>query len=744
MRIVLAVSEQNPKHATTCARLVDQGHTVIPVWCGQPSQHPTTRLNWAHPTPPTASWGLLRLAHQLPVYEWLRILTTLTELPSEPTITARLGAWWPAGNIEKLVPETGVGMAKRPSNGIRPDGQFPNWDDYAHHSGVLTSALGFATPSAALVAPLIERLIEYDPIASYAPGFATAILDLDTTIHTVEVPALAWGNTDLTDQSAGIDVSVGLGTPDDDEWWNSLVDGRQRRNRLAATPTTWRVLEQHRDELPVDPSPQTLPGAIPFNPALTITAARGLAAHRLDGAPLPPCPEFRPADFRSWLATPEHPWMPRIGRYWIEQLWQHPDLTTDMMPGGDLTTLDLPAFIRWAEATWTTHHHSQALLNAIEITALQGWESISTDPGGVNLVGYHCADVSFQIIISAFRRGLDATGVPVASVNYSGSGSPPLPNPPVTTNELRYDTNLIVFNPDQLLSLDNADRDALLVGRRNIGWWAWDVELVPDWVREAARLLDEVWVATAFTADKLNAVLDVPVRAVCPPHPEPQTSTASRTDLAMPDRRFVFLVVLDHLSVTERKNPIAAIEAFRRAFPEPSSDGPVLIVKTRNASHRPYHHDRVHAAAIDRPDITIVDANMSRADAMAMLHSADCLVSLHRSEGLGLHLLEAMWLRTPTIATRYSGNLAFMDDSNSHLIDASLTPVVHGEGYFPAEAKWAQPNLDQAATAMRTVVAERDEPMIEAAHAWVTHQPSPEAFGRLVADLLQTSSEEHR
>jgi glycosyltransferase involved in cell wall biosynthesis len=113
-------------------------------------------------------------------------------------------------------------------------------------------------------------------------------------------------------------------------------------------------------------------------------------------------------------------------------------------------------------------------------------------------------------------------------------------------------------------------------------------------------------------------------------------------------------------------------------------------------------------AAADRSDVVVIDEHLSRPDQMAMHAAADCLVSLHRSEGLGLHCAEAMWLGKPVIATRYSGNLDFMDDGNSLLVDASMVPVLHGEGVYPPTARWADPDLDQAAAHMRAIVADAD------------------------------------
>jgi glycosyltransferase involved in cell wall biosynthesis len=219
------------------------------------------------------------------------------------------------------------------------------------------------------------------------------------------------------------------------------------------------------------------------------------------------------------------------------------------------------------------------------------------------------------------------------------------------------------------------------------------------------------------------------------PVPEPQPSAATRDDLGLPVDRPVVLVTFDHLSVTERKNPLGAIEAFRRAFPEPGDDGPVLVIKTMNADQRWVEHERIRVAAMDRPDVIVVDRLLTKADQMALVAHADVMLSLHRAEGLGLHLIEAMWLGTPTVATRYSGNLSFMDDSNSLLVDADMIGVERGEGFFPSEASWADPDLDQAASHLRMLLGDADlrRRLAAAGRARMEQQPTFEAIGRTIA-----------
>src|SRR5262249_47109358 len=184
-----------------------------------------------------------------------------------------------------------------------------------------------------------------------------------------------------------------------------------------------------------------------------------------------------------------------------------------------------------------------------------------------------------------------------------------------------------------------------------------------------------------------------------------------------------------------RKNPYGVVEAFRRAFAD--GEGPLLVVKSVNGKTAWQNHERLLLAAAGRSDITVWDEHLSKADQMALIASSDCLVSLHRSEGLGLHCAEAMWLRKPVIATRYSGNLDFMDDDCSRLVDYTMVPVRHGAGVYPESATWAEPDLDQAARLMRETFTDQAAAVAlgERARVRMEQQPTLVDTGRLIARL---------
>jgi glycosyltransferase involved in cell wall biosynthesis len=365
-------------------------------------------------------------------------------------------------------------------------------------------------------------------------------------------------------------------------------------------------------------------------------------------------------------------------------------------------------------------------------------------PDGINLVGYLTRESSLGDVARRLVTALVEAGVPTAPLAQQRTASPELASLVTQEHRISYRSTLAVVNADQFAALHMDHPELFGSGARTIGYWFWELEHVPAHMRAAIGFVDEIWAGSTFVANAFAAVTDLPVRHVAIPVPEPSAADLDRTSFpAMRDLagRFVFCVVFDHFSVTERKNPSGAIEAFRRAFPDADSrsgSGPVLVVKSMNADQRWPQHERLRAAADGRDDIILWDEHLERGDHMALIRSVDALVSLHRSEGLGLHLAEAMWLGTPVIATRYSGNLDFMDDECAVLIDAALVPVEHGEGVYPPEARWADPDLDQAAAAMRRMV---NDPawageLALAARLRMQAQPSLADTGRRIAELL--------
>jgi hypothetical protein len=180
----------------------------------------------------------------------------------------------------------------------------------------------------------------------------------------------------------------------------------------------------------------------------------------------------------------------------------------------------------------------------------------------------------------------------------------------------------------------------------------------------------------------------------------------TRAYLGLPDR-FLFLLIFDFLSVVERKNPVGLVKAFTRAFAE--NEGPLLVLKSINGDLKISDLERLRAAAAGRSDVMLIDGYYSAEEKNALLGACDCYVSLHRAEGLGLTMAEAMMLGKPVIATAYSGNLHFMTPEDSYLVDYTRCRVPPGCEPYETRSSWADPDLDQAARYMREVFEHPNE-----------------------------------
>ena len=221
-----------------------------------------------------------------------------------------------------------------------------------------------------------------------------------------------------------------------------------------------------------------------------------------------------------------------------------------------------------------------------------------------------------------------------------------------------------------------------------VGYWAWELpDPPPEW-KPFADLVHEIWTPSRFAADSLRRMFSRPVRVVphvVPPHPP------RRRDPSAP---FTVLTLADSRSSLSRKNPLGAIEAFRRAF-GPSARAR-LVVKLALGTPPA----EVTAALEGLPNARIIASFLDDDALAALFRAADVLLSLHRAEGFGLPMLEAMAHGVPVVATGWSGNVDFMSDADSLLVPSRLVPVVDAAGIY-GHSLWAEPDTDAAAEMLR-------------------------------------------
>lgn len=240
----------------------------------------------------------------------------------------------------------------------------------------------------------------------------------------------------------------------------------------------------------------------------------------------------------------------------------------------------------------------------------------------------------------------------------------------------------------------------LVRGRRIIGYWLWELPTVPPEWRAGARFVHEVWVPSEFVAGAVEPLLPGRVRVV--PFPlaaaRPEPSALDRSAFGLPDKALVVLVSFNLASSLERKNPFAAIAAIRAAFGDHRDR--ILLMKIGNREHAPDDFARIVGAVGDAPNIRLETRTFPPNDLHALTAACDIVLSMHRSEGFGLVLAEAMLLGKPVIATGWSGNMTFMDAESAALVDYCLVPAEDPRQVY-AGASWAEPNQATAVAHLR-------------------------------------------
>jgi glycosyltransferase involved in cell wall biosynthesis/2-polyprenyl-3-methyl-5-hydroxy-6-metoxy-1,4-benzoquinol methylase len=541
----------------------------------------------------------------------------------------------------------------------------------------------------------------------------------------------------------------------DQPWLLSRHQGDRPRVLLSERPALNRICADYRAALrqaglgaaaPARYAWGTLACGLEFTDGMRRLYRNALLAAENGGGPEPPDPfdETDPGAFLAWLNAPDEAGPRQVSRYLYQIFQSRIDLQLHFR---DIHGADAPRYLEWIRHDGVV----QARIPPELLPERRGADSAKRDEApaleeGLNVAGYFRAELGIgeaaRLLVSAIESAripysTITTGTGALSRQAHEFGSHP-------EGMAAYDVNLVCVNADMTPRFIRDMGSGFREGRHTVGYWFWEVERFPPPLHAAFDAVDEVWAATDFVADAVRRAGRKPVFTVPVPLTGPRPAPPdTRERLGLPDR-FLFLFSFDFLSIFERKNPLALVQAFARAF-EPGS-GPVLLIKSINGHIRLNDLERLRAGIGDRPDIRLVDGYYSAAEKDTLVGLCDCYVSLHRSEGLGLTMAEAMAAGKPVIATGYSGNMHFMTAENSFPVDYVLTRVPANCGPYPEDALWADPDQAHAARLMRSVYERPREAAAKGqrARADLLQRHSVEASAAAIARRLEAIRRDRR
>ena len=350
-------------------------------------------------------------------------------------------------------------------------------------------------------------------------------------------------------------------------------------------------------------------------------------------------------------------------------------------------------------------------------------------PYGVNIVGYLEAQTGVGQMARSLIECLRTVDFPSDSYALAAFDAAPEALRESRRQQVHYAVNVFNVNADMTFPTRSQLGTRFYQNHYNIGYWFWEMSRFPDRWLPCFSVYDEIWVASRFVRDTVAAKSPIPVTHMPVAIEVALPEHSSRAEFGLADDRLIVLYVFDALSIIERKNPLAAIAAFRQAFSEQERRSKVqLVLKVSNLNRFPTEQARIRHE-LNQVDGKLLTGNFSRLQVNALINHCDTYLSLHRSEGYGLTIAEAMYLGKPVVATAFSGNVDFMTEANSYPVPYKLVPLQQAYPPYDVDNEWADPDIAAAAAALRAIY---DHPEAAQARAERAARDIRENFNRQV------------
>jgi glycosyltransferase involved in cell wall biosynthesis len=332
---------------------------------------------------------------------------------------------------------------------------------------------------------------------------------------------------------------------------------------------------------------------------------------------------------------------------------------------------DSPLFIGYAEAALGLGESFRNMLTAIESAGL-------------------------PFAIYPFNKNVEARRIgPFLETRYDREGI--------------YDINVAYMAVEQLPHYFSQLQKQVLLSRYNILRTYWELAEAPPAWGALLNPIDELWVPNSFVADAFRPIFNRKITVIPVCIDVNRKQKFSREHFGLDNDRFYFMFSFDYHSGTARKNPLGVVQAFSYAFPDEQTKVGLLIKTTGPKELDPTVSQQLENVSHLDKRIKILNGSVGRDEMLSLMDDCDCYVSLHRSEGFGLGMAEALALERPVIATDYSGNREYLTANTGFPVPFSLRKLLPGEYQMGEGQSWAEPDLSAAVGLMRTIFDDQAE-----------------------------------
>jgi hypothetical protein len=339
---------------------------------------------------------------------------------------------------------------------------------------------------------------------------------------------------------------------------------------------------------------------------------------------------------------------------------------------------------------------------------------------GVNIIGYAYAEIGIGEDLRMLAKSLSHAKIPFKVIDFDPGKfvAQRKRNFGKTWNESKskkFDINIFCLTAEETGRYFIKHGGVSMMRQYNIGYWPWELAKWPKKMAGLLNIVDEIWASSLHTYNsipKYNSLqlfhMPLPVEV---DNKKINDKEFVRKRFNLPPSGFIFYFAFDLNSYVDRKNPGACFDAFQKAFPaeEKSTVEVYLLIKIHGPKKFLNHPALINLFNSNDKRIFILYETLNRDDLTSLYSCCDCLVSLHRAEGYGRAIAEAILLGQHVITTGYSGNLDFCLDGNVDLVSYILKKIKRGQYPHHHNQSWAEPNIDDAAKLMKKFCFEKKQ-----------------------------------